>query len=101
VSFAQWFAAAGDASRPVAILDAASERSLASLGANEAPRVILIGPEGGFDAVEVRLAHAAGAAPVHLGARVLRAETAALAALATSTRSPATRRGLSFAGCRR
>jgi len=31
----------------------------------------------------VRLAHAKGAAPVHLGARVLRAETAALAALAT------------------
>ena len=83
VSFAQWFAAAGDASRPVAILDAASERSLASLCANAAPRAILVGPEGGFDAAEVRLAHARGAAPVHLGARVLRAETAALAALAT------------------
>jgi len=83
VSFAQWFATVDDASRPVAILDAGSERSLASLGANAAPRAIVVGPEGGFDAAEIRLAHAAGAVPVHLGARVLRAETAALAALAS------------------
>jgi 16S rRNA (uracil1498-N3)-methyltransferase len=83
VSFAQWFAAAGDAAQPVAILDAGSERSLASVCAREAPRVIVVGPEGGFDAAEARLAHDAGAARVHLGARVLRAETAALAALAT------------------
>ena len=84
VSFAQWFAAAGDASRrPVAILDAAGARSLASLGASEAPHAIVVGPEGGFDTAEVQLAQAEGAVAVHLGPRVLRAETAALAALAT------------------
>jgi 16S rRNA (uracil1498-N3)-methyltransferase len=83
VPFAQWLAAAVGASRPIAILDAAAERSLASLGANGAPRAIVVGPEGGFDAAELALARAARAAPVHLGARVLRAETAAVAALAT------------------
>jgi 16S rRNA (uracil1498-N3)-methyltransferase len=83
VSFAQWLATIDDASRPVALLDAGGERSLASLGGNMAPRIIVVGPEGGFDGAEVRLAHAAGAMPVHLGARVLRAETAALAALAS------------------
>jgi 16S rRNA (uracil1498-N3)-methyltransferase len=81
--FAQWLAAAADVPRPVAILDAAAERSLASLGANGAPRAIVVGPEGGFDAAELALARAAGAARFHLGARVLRAETAAVAALAT------------------
>jgi 16S rRNA (uracil1498-N3)-methyltransferase len=83
VPFAQWLAAAGDTSRPIAILDAAAERSLASLAANGAPRAIVVGPEGGFDTAELTLARAAEATPVHMGARVLRAETAAVAALAT------------------
>ncbi|OYW37868.1 MAG: 16S rRNA (uracil(1498)-N(3))-methyltransferase [Hydrogenophilales bacterium 12-61-10] len=39
-------------------------------------------PEGGFEADEIAALHAAGAIPVRLGARVLRTETAALAALA-------------------
>ncbi len=43
---------------------------------------LLIGPEGGLSAAEVELAQAAGWQPVSLGPRVLRAETAALAALA-------------------
>lgn len=42
---------------------------------------ILAGPEGGFNAEEHRLAIAAGFVPVRLGPRVLRTETAALAAL--------------------
>jgi 16S rRNA (uracil1498-N3)-methyltransferase len=42
---------------------------------------LLIGPEGGLSAAEDTQARAAGFAPVALGARVLRAETAALAAL--------------------
>ena len=42
----------------------------------------LSGPEGGFSAVEEELALACGFAPVTLGARVLRAETAAVGALA-------------------
>ena len=43
---------------------------------------LLVGPEGGFAADEVALAQAAGVTAVRLGPRVLRTETAALAALA-------------------
>ncbi len=46
------------------------------------PAVLLSGPEGGFSAAEEAAAIAAGYRPVHLGARVLRAETAPLALLA-------------------
>ena len=42
---------------------------------------LLCGPEGGLSAAEETLALGAGLAPVSLGARVLRSETAALAAL--------------------
>ena len=45
--------------------------------------VFLTGPEGGFSDAEEEAALAAGFRPVTLGDRVLRAETAALAALAT------------------
>ena len=44
--------------------------------------VICIGPEGGFAEEEIALASKAGFVPVHLGDRRLRAETAAVAALA-------------------
>ncbi len=44
--------------------------------------VLFIGPEGGLMAEEVRLAQRHGALAVSLGARILRAETAALAAVA-------------------
>ncbi|MNY55443.1 Ribosomal RNA small subunit methyltransferase E [compost metagenome] len=47
--------------------------------------VFLSGPEGGLSPQEEALARANGFAPVTLGARVLRAETAPLAALATLT----------------
>ena len=43
---------------------------------------ILIGPEGGFSAGEVADALAAGFQPVTLGSRILRSETAAVAAVA-------------------
>ena len=42
----------------------------------------LIGPEGGFSPAELAAAQAAGCTPCHLGARVLRAETAPLFVLA-------------------
>jgi 16S rRNA (uracil1498-N3)-methyltransferase len=44
--------------------------------------LLLIGPEGGWSAPERDLAHASGFISVSLGARILRAETAAVAALA-------------------
>ena len=43
---------------------------------------LCIGPEGGFEAAEVDAARAAGFAPVTLGARILRAETACIVASA-------------------
>lgn len=43
---------------------------------------LMIGPEGGFAAQEVTNAIEAGAVPVSLGARILRTETAAIAATA-------------------
>jgi len=42
---------------------------------------VLIGPEGGFAAEEVEVARAAGFVPVLLGPRILRTETAGLAAV--------------------
>ena len=47
----------------------------------EQPLVFLSGPEGGLSPAEEALARAHGFAPVTLGSRVLRAETAPLAAL--------------------
>lgn len=43
---------------------------------------VLIGPEGGIDPEEAQAAQAVGALPVTLGPRILRTETAAIAALA-------------------
>ena len=46
------------------------------------PRMtLLIGPEGGLSPAEAQLAHSRGFNPVRLGPRILRTETAALAAL--------------------
>jgi len=45
------------------------------------PRAILVGPEGGWTVEEVTEAMAVGAVPVGLGPRVLRADTAIVAAL--------------------
>ena len=49
---------------------------------------LLVGPEGGFEPDEVRAALAAGAIPASLGPRILRAETAALAAATLSCLAP-------------
>ncbi|MFL5352051.1 16S rRNA (uracil(1498)-N(3))-methyltransferase [Archangium sp.] len=47
-----------------------------------APVALVVGPEGGLDRDEVSALRALGARPVTLGRRILRTETAALAALA-------------------
>lgn len=55
------------------------------LGRIPAPQTkvcILIGPEGGLDDAELEAAETAGFVPVSLGPRILRTETAAIAALA-------------------
>ncbi|MBI3432176.1 MAG: 16S rRNA (uracil(1498)-N(3))-methyltransferase [Hydrogenophilales bacterium] len=60
-----------------------AEARLADLpGPTATEDCLVAGPEGGFEADEIAALHAAGAIPVRLGPRVLRTETAALAALA-------------------
>lgn len=52
-----------------------------SLG-GEGPYVVIVGPEGGLTADEVALARGYGFAPMSLGPRILRTETAAIAVTA-------------------
>ena len=49
---------------------------------------VAIGPEGGFDDAEERLLDAAGAVPLGLGGRILRLETAVVAALVRLVDAP-------------
>jgi 16S rRNA (uracil1498-N3)-methyltransferase len=59
-----------------------AEARLADLPPPQGPDWLVAGPEGGFEDDEMAALHAADAIPVRLGPRVLRTETAALAALA-------------------
>lgn len=59
-----------------------AEARLADLPPPAAQDWLVAGPEGGFGIDEIAALHAAGAIPIRLGPRVLRTETAALAALA-------------------
>ncbi len=56
--------------------------ALASLPRPASPLALVVGPEGGFEQGEIDAAIARGFAAVRLGPRVLRTETAAVAALA-------------------
>ncbi|MBI5278982.1 MAG: 16S rRNA (uracil(1498)-N(3))-methyltransferase [Burkholderiales bacterium] len=58
------------------------------VGWGNTPAVFLSGPEGGLTTDEEQLAQAAGFRPASLGPRILRAETAPLAALALLTLFP-------------
>ena len=65
----------GEAGRARPVLDALA-------GAPEGPWSVLVGPEGGFDPAErARLRSLAFVTPATLGPRILRADTAAIAAL--------------------
>ena len=59
-----------------------ADAKLADLQAPAGVDCLVAGPEGGFESDEIAALFAAGATPVRLGPRVLRTETAALAALA-------------------
>jgi len=78
-SLADWLAEGGDGVK--LLLRAGVKASLA-----DAPRAsevtLLIGPEGGLAEAEVAAAERSGYLPVALGPRILRTETAALAAIA-------------------
>lgn len=62
-------------------LDPYAQQSLADLKPEDSRVTLLSGPEGGFSEQERQIAKAAGFVPVRMGARILRTETAVLAAL--------------------
>ncbi len=65
-------------------LDPTAEAFMSELQPQENKLTLLTGPEGGFDLQEKQWAIASGFIPVRLGARVLRTETASLAAISAA-----------------
>ena len=84
LSFAEAVRLAGQSELPLLLYENEQENSLrAALTAHPfAEAALMVGPEGGFAGEEVQAACAAGLASVSLGPRILRCETAPLAALA-------------------
>ena len=87
VPFADWMRTAF--ARPALLLvepsvPAVQPRRVRELASGPPPQsaTLIVGPEGGWSADEVRVALAAGCTPVSLGPLTLRAESVALAALA-------------------
>lgn len=82
LEFNRWLAQ--PAAMPRLLLTPRADASLAHwIGNTPAQDVcLMVGPEGGFSSAEEDAAIAAGALPVSMGPRVLRTETAGLAALA-------------------
>lgn len=78
---ADWLARPATAATRL-MLAADAQHTLHILSRPSGPVVILAGPEGGLAPDEYAAAQSAGFMPVRLGPRILRTETAALAALA-------------------
>jgi 16S rRNA (uracil1498-N3)-methyltransferase len=81
-SLAEWLRELPTDGRVRWVLSFDGAAPLASLASPHAGVLALSGPEGGLSPAEEALARTAGFAPVSLGARVLRADTAPLALLA-------------------
>ena len=81
--FSRYIAQPSD--QPRILLSPRATQSLAGWARSTPAQAVtlLIGPEGGFSAAEEDAAIAAGALALSMGPRVLRTETAGLAALAT------------------
>lgn len=82
VSLNAWFGARPRETDADLILRPGATTPLAAIETPQTKLCLLIGPEGGFSPTEYDDAEAAGFAPVSLGPRILRTESAALAALA-------------------
>jgi 16S rRNA (uracil1498-N3)-methyltransferase len=80
-SFPQWLADSRTDGHAL-VLDPRADTGLAGLAAPGGPVSLLIGPEGGLDESETGAARQHGFTPVRLGPRILRTETAGVAALA-------------------
>lgn len=81
--FARWLAGVDSEAQRIAMLQAGAANSLPHVARAGRLHAIAVGPEGGFAPEEAAAAAKRGLSLAHLGARVLRAETAAIAALAT------------------
>ena len=79
-----WFGSRTDKADTDLILRPGATTALASLAAPITKVCLLIGPEGGFSNKEYEDASVAGFSAVSLGPRVMRTETAALAAIAVA-----------------
>ncbi|MFT4171751.1 MAG: 16S rRNA (uracil(1498)-N(3))-methyltransferase [Rhodocyclaceae bacterium] len=80
VSLAAWLSAGFAGQRW--ILDPEAGAPLRQQAPPPGPIALLIGPEGGWSAAELAAARSAGCTPITLGPRILRTETAGLAATA-------------------
>jgi 16S rRNA (uracil1498-N3)-methyltransferase len=81
-AFEHWLAACPADGGPRLLLAVGGHLRLRDLPAPTAAVTLLAGPEGGFAEREAEAAASRGFVPIRLGPRVLRTETAALAALA-------------------
>jgi 16S rRNA (uracil1498-N3)-methyltransferase len=81
--FDEWLQSlAADKTRLRLLLEPSASATLAAIGETPAAVDLLVGPEGGLSAVEVERALGAGFVAVGFGPRILRTETAAIAAIA-------------------
>ena len=84
-SFQKWIE--GHSPRPILILSPHTTDSLADWAFLHQPQdvTLVVGPEGGFSREEEELAIRHGALPLSLGTRILRTETAGMAAVSALT----------------
>lgn len=76
-----WLNEAADSALKLTLAPTA-RRSLRGIDPNQQPVLLLVGPEGGLSDAEIHLAERQGFDAVTLGPRILRTETAGVAALA-------------------
>lgn len=82
LEYPEWIGASRDREAMKFILDPEGGQRVRDLPTPDRPVLLLAGPEGGFEPAEREAALAAGFVPLCLGPRILRTETAAVAALA-------------------
>lgn len=81
LTLARWLGLPAPAGALCLLLAPDAERSLVATAAGARSALVLVGPEGGLEVSERDAALAVGYLPCRLGPRVLRSETAAVAAL--------------------
>ncbi len=81
LALTRWLGLPAPAGARCLLLAPEAERSLAAAAAGARAALLLVGPEGGLEESERDAALAVGYLPCRLGPRVLRSETAAVAAL--------------------